>query len=73
MIVQKHPGKAHCTRGFCRHGPVCFEDEKARRLRSLAPHKYGWASMTWLNSPLNGVIPAPMPRNRSFSKPKRRG
>jgi len=48
MIAQKHPGNADFTRGFCRHGPVCFEDENTQRLRRLAPHKSGRASMTAL-------------------------
>ena len=36
MIAQKHPGNADFTRGFCRHGPVCFEDEKDLEIEALS-------------------------------------
>jgi hypothetical protein len=72
MIAQKHPANADLTRGFCRHGSVCFEDEKDAKIEafSTAQIRPGEHDLAQINP--GGLIPALMLRNHSSSKPKRR-
>jgi hypothetical protein len=51
MIAQKHPGNAHFARGFCRHGPLCFEDEKDSKIEAFSTAQIRLAIMALLKSP----------------------
>jgi hypothetical protein len=74
--AQKHTSSADFTRGFCRHGLTCFENEKSSKLEAfstaqicLSGHDVAQIALGWRQSSsdaaksqlLKGNAPRPNP------------